>query len=160
MTVGELQDIIDEFDQKYPNSLENDAIEYIKTSGRTKNSLLLSLLISIISIWFLADLLQKQPQDQLLTIIVLLTIATFAMWKLVRSSIKFWLGWNALMRNISTAGIARDDLRKMRRAFRQIRTWRKNLGGLGDKDKLTQATMTGALISTQTMHDSPNDNCH
>ncbi|MGI9490169.1 MAG: hypothetical protein ACR2RF_30635 [Geminicoccaceae bacterium] len=124
-TIGDFQDAITDFDRKYPNALNDEAVEHIKTSGKTKGIVLLGLIGSIISIWICVFLFQIYPQHPVLFVVFSMFIMPLILWKFITTSMKFWSGRSALKRNAVVASIPTADLRELRKAFLQIRSWRE-----------------------------------
>ncbi|MGI9504275.1 MAG: hypothetical protein ACR2RE_14605 [Geminicoccaceae bacterium] len=149
LTIGDFQYVITEFDRKYPNALDDEAAEHIKTSRKTMGFVLLSLFGSIISIWICVSLLQNYPQDLFLFVVFLFFITPFVLWKFVKASMRFWSGRRALRRNAATAGIPAVDLRNLRKAYRQIRSWREAQANQKHSDKgAITAGIVGGVIGT------------
>ncbi|MEM8952040.1 MAG: hypothetical protein AAGA21_08540 [Pseudomonadota bacterium] len=130
MSIDDLNHMIVEFDRKYPNALDDEAIEYITTSRRLKLKLFLNLCVlvpasalSLLIILANGFTVPDHPADIIMPLFFGIVAAftlriALSTWKTLKS------GKRALNQCVLVTGITKSDLRDVRRAYRRILAWR------------------------------------
>ncbi|MGI9500268.1 MAG: hypothetical protein ACR2P3_09530 [Geminicoccaceae bacterium] len=125
--IGDLHRVIADFDRRYPDVFDDDAIKHIINSRKNTEGIVWNLAITIVVFIASSMMLQGMSEFTLENVIALSAIAfaAYMSWK----SFTLWrrnvAGKQALERCVQAADIPAIDLRDLRDAYQLIHAWRE-----------------------------------